>query len=357
MLKTDVAIVGAGPAGLSAAIKAASFGADVIILERDKWLGGQLVKQTHSFFGSKNEYAGIRGIDIANIFADELEKMENVQIMLETPALGYYEDNILTAYSPQGKMLKIKPNTLIFATGAMEKMIPFENNDLPGIYGAGAVQTLMNVYGVVPGENVLMIGAGNIGLIVSYQLVQAGVDVAAIVEALPEIGGYWVHASKVRRMGIPILTNHSIIKALGKEQVQGAVVAQIDEKWQPVKETAREFQVDTICLSVGLSPLIELLWQSGCHIVYSKELGGYVPILNEDLETTVPGIYVAGDASGIEEATSAIIEGHLTGCAAAKKVGYEVPKEEFIKARKGLESLRAGPVSQHIRKGLSLIRR
>ncbi len=356
MRQTDLAIIGAGPAGLAAALEASRAGARVILLERDDWLGGQLVKQTHQFFGSKNEFAGMRGVDIATHFSEQIEKDENIQVFTGATALGFYEDGVLTA-ACAGRMIKIKPRTLLVASGAMEKMIPFENNDLPGVYGAGAVQTLMNVYGVAPGKKVLMVGAGNIGLIVSYQLIQAGIEVEAIIEGASHVGGYWVHASKIRRMGVPILTNHTILKARGQEKVEGALITRIDENWQPVPGEEREVSVDTVCLAVGLSPLAELLWQAGCEMEFSPQLGGYVPIRDSNLETTEEGIYIAGDVAGIEEATSAILEGQLAGISAARKMDYRIEEEKVEEIKANLETLRAGPVGEHIRQGLANVER
>jgi sarcosine oxidase, subunit alpha len=148
---------------------------------------------------------------------------------------------------------------MIIATGASEKFLGFPNNDLPGIYGAGAVQTLMNVYGVKPGNNVLMVGAGNIGLIVSYQLMQAGVNVEGIVEAAPRIGGYLVHASKIRRMGVPIYTSHTVKEAHGTDTLTGATIIQLDETWQPIPGTEKEW-----ILMFCASPLVCLLCQNCC---------------------------------------------------------------------------------------------
>lgn len=354
MIKTDIAVVGGGPAGLSAALTAAELGAQVLLVEQHDELGGQLVKQTHMFFGSERQHAGIRGIDIAKLLVQQAVQHPRVEIMTRTVALGYYPDGVLAVERNDSDFLKIHPKRLIAATGAAERMLAFPNNDLPGVYGAGAVQTLMNVYGVRPGERVLMVGAGNIGLIVSYQLLQAGVDVAAILDAAPKIGGYLVHAAKVRRMGVPILTSHTIIEALGEEQVEGAVIAKLDESWQVIPGTEQRLQVDTICLAVGLTPLTELLWQAGCRTSYVPELGGHVAIRNENLETTVKGIYVAGDLAGVEEASSAMVEGRLAGASAAESLGYAPDQAHKIKlqAQRELEQLRSGPMGEKIRTGL-----
>ena len=124
----------------------------------------------------------------------------------------------------------------------------------------------MNVHGVKPGDRVLMVGSGNIGLIVSYQLIQAHVEVVALVEAAGCIGGYLVHAAKLRRAGVPILTSHTIVRALGEETVCGAVVAQVDQSWQVKPGSEREVACDVICLAVGLTPLVDMMWQAGCEM-------------------------------------------------------------------------------------------
>ncbi|HZK29454.1 MAG TPA: FAD-dependent oxidoreductase, partial [Clostridia bacterium] len=277
MYEPDIAVIGGGPAGLMAAATAARAGATVLLLERDGHLGGQLVKQTHKFFGSDKQHASTRGIKIAKILSDELALLpDRVTVWTGATVLGLYEDGMVTV-DHEGAYRKIRPGRIIVATGASEKYLSFPNNDLPGIYGAGAVQTLMNVYGVRPGKRVLMIGAGNIGLIVSYQLLQAGVEVAAIVEGLPTIGGYLVHASKIRRAGVPILTSHTIVRADGSHCVESALIAKVDRSWNIVPGTIHKIDCDVICVSVGLSPLAELLWQAGCDMPYIKELGGHVP--------------------------------------------------------------------------------
>ncbi|MCL5780672.1 MAG: NAD(P)/FAD-dependent oxidoreductase [Firmicutes bacterium] len=354
MKHTEIAIVGGGPAGLAAALKAAKLGARVLLIDRNDYLGGQLIKQTHRFFGSKEQRASERGIDIVRELAGEVTANENIQVMTEATALGYYEDGVLLV-EQHNKISAIKPNRLIIATGGAEKTLLFPNNDLPGVYGAGAVQTLVNVFGVKPGKKVLMVGAGNIGVIVSYQLLQAGVEVAAIIEAAPRIGAYWVHAAKVVRAGVPIHTRHTIQRAHGEKEVTGATVVQLDDNWQPVPGTQKEIDADVICLSVGLTPLTELLWQAGCKMVFVPELGGNVPLRNEHLETSVPGIYVAGDVAGIEEASAAMMEGALAGLNAAAGLGYTSESLEadlqYVLAQ--LEGLRSGPVGEKIRKGLA----
>lgn len=350
----EILIIGGGPAGLCAAAAAASLGAEVLICERDSRPGGQLVKQTHKFFGSEKQYAGDRGIYIGQMLVEQAAQNPHISILTDATVLGIYEDGVVTVLH-EGKHKKFKPEKIIVTTGASEKFLAFPGNDLPGIYGAGAVQTLMNVAGVKPAERVLMVGAGNIGLIVSYQLLQAGVEVAAIVEAAPKIGGYLVHASKIRRAGVPILTGHTVKEAFGDGKLEGVVIAQVDERFQPIPGTEETIACDTLCLAVGLTPLTELCWQAGCEMAFVRELSGHVPLVDGNLETTVPGIYAAGDVSGIEEASSAMVEGRLAGYAAAQSLGHEPQKAQALKeeAAAELAELRSGPAGERIRSGLA----
>ncbi|QOX61892.1 FAD-dependent oxidoreductase [Anoxybacterium hadale] len=353
---SDILIVGGGPAGMSAALAAADEGVRITIMDRWDELGGQLIKQTHRFFGSEKEHAGTRGIEIVKILREDIAKNPLIEVKCNTDVLGIYSDRVI-AYEEDRLYHRMTADKIIICTGAAEKMLQFENNDLPGVYGAGAVQTLMNVYGIQPGQKVLMIGAGNIGLIVTYQLLQAGVDVAAIVEAAPVIGGYKVHASKVRRLGVPIYTKTTVKTALGDKYVTGAVLADVDDKFEIIPGTEREIEVDTICLSVGLAPLGELISQAGAEIRYIPQLGGFIPKRSESMETSAPGIYVAGDVSCIEEATAAMIEGSIAGLSAAIATGMNRPeaiekRDEYIEE---LRVLRSGNTGKKIRDGLAML--
>jgi len=354
--ETDIAIIGGGPAGLSAAIYAASLGARVTLVDDGLELGGQLIKQTHKFFGSEKQFAGIRGIEIAKKMIQDIKEYDNVEVIANATVTGYYEDDVITiVQGVNGDIFKkLKANRIILATGASENMLPFVNNDLPGVYGAGAVQTLMNLYGVVPGNNILMIGAGNIGLIVSYQLLQAGIKVEAIVEALPRIGGYLVHASKIRRLGVPIYTSHTLKEVYGTDCVEKVVISEINKNFEFIPGTEKELKVDTVCLAVGLSPLSDLLWQAGCQMEYIPELCGYVALRDDNMKTTKDKIYIAGDVAGIEEASSAMLEGQIAGLNAAVSLGYKCDnyKKQDEKLKAELKELRDNPLSEKIKIGI-----
>lgn len=344
MRQMELAIIGAGPAGLSAAIEAAKAGVQVLLSDENQKAGGQLFKQIHKFFGSHAHQAGVRGIDIGNNLLNEV-KESGIEVLLDAVVWGIFKtDTLCITYN--GKNIMVKAKKILLATGATENVLAFPGWTLAGVMGAGAIQTMINVHRVLPGKRVLMVGSGNVGLIVGYQLLQAGAEVKAIVEAMPRVGGYAVHASKVRKCGVPILTSTTIKEAVGKEKVEKAVLINLDKNFKQIAGTEQQLEVDVICLAVGLSPLSELAWMAGCEFADVPELGGFLPIHNENMETTVAGIYVAGDLAGIEEASTAIEEGRLAGIAIAQSLGLinsaeAKEKKQVILDRS--EQLRDGP--------------
>src|SRR5208337_422679 len=182
-VEADVVVIGGGPAGLTATLEAAKRCGKVILLDDKKMLGGQLVKQTHRFFGDARHYAGMRGTRIAEKLTKQIGELKNITPYIGASVFGIYSKRTVVAVQGN-RLLKIRAGKIILATGAYERTLVFENNDLPGVYGAGGVQTLMNTYAIRPGMRALVVGSGNVGLILSYQLLQSGVNVVAIVEAL-----------------------------------------------------------------------------------------------------------------------------------------------------------------------------
>ncbi len=341
MKRYDLIVIGAGPAGLSAAIEAAKRGLSVIVFDENAKPGGQLFKQIHKFFGSKEHKAKIRGFQIGEELLKEASDC-GVEVMLNAIVIGLYLDKEITVKLEE-EITHFKGDTVIVATGASENMITFEGWTLPGVIGAGAAQTMMNLHRVKPGKRILMLGSGNVGLVVSFQLLQAGCEVVALVDAAPKVGGYGVHAAKVARCGVPFYLSHTIIKAEGQEAVTGVTIGEVDQSWNIIPGTEKHFDVDTICLAVGLSPMSQLCKMAGCQMKNSPT--GYVPECDEAGATSVAGIYVAGDVSGIEEASSAMIEGRIAGIAAAEFLGYiskEEAKERISSLKKALLSLREG---------------
>lgn len=343
MKRYDLIVVGAGPAGLSAAIEAARRGLHVVVFDENEKPGGQLFKQIHKFFGSKEHKAKIRGFVIGQQLLQEASEL-GVNVVLNATVVGLYMDKEVVV-KIQEEVHHVKGDAILVAAGASENMVTFDGWTLPGVIGAGAAQTMMNLHGIKPGNKVLMLGSGNVGLVVSFQLLQAGCQVAALVDAAPRVGGYGVHAAKVARCGVPFYLSHTIVKAEGTEAVEGVTIAEIDDKFQFIPGTEKHFEVDTICLAVGLSPMSQLLKMAGCEMEDNPRKGGQVPICNEYGETSVKGIFVAGDVSGIEEASSAMIEGRMAGIAVSYSLGFigqQELSEKMVENQNALKGLRQG---------------
>ena len=341
VLKKELIVVGAGPAGLSAAIEAAKNGVKVTVFDENAAPGGQLFKQIHKFFGSKEHKAKIRGFRIGQDLLKEAEEA-GVEVVLNATVIGLYPEKEVLVQ--QGDEVKhYKGDAVLVATGAAENMVNFRGWTLPGVIGAGAAQTMMNLHHIKPGNRILMLGTGNVGLVVSFQLMQAGCEVVALADAAPRIGGYGVHAAKVARTGVPFFLSHTIKEVEGKDCVTGVTIAQVDDHFQFIPGTEKHFDVDTVCVAVGLSPMAQLLKMDGIEMDTST--GGFVPKCDETGATSIPGIYAAGDVAGIEEASSAMIEGRMSGAAIAEFLGYTDSasrEKREAELEKSLDSLRQG---------------
>lgn len=343
MERFDLIVVGAGPSGLSAAIEAAKRGLKAVVFDENAKPGGQLFKQIHKFFGSREHKARIRGFKIGEQLLQEADRA-GVKVILNATVIGLYQDKEIVVRM-QDEVLHYKGDAVIVATGASENVVTFEGWTLPGVIGAGAAQTMMNIQGVRPGKRILMLGSGNVGLVVSYQLEQCGCEVVALVDAAPKIGGYGVHAAKVARLGVPFYLSHTIVKAEGTDCVTGVTIAEVDSNFKFIEGSEKHFDVDTICLAVGLSPMSQLLKMAGCKMDDNPKKGGQVPICNDYGETSVKGIYVAGDVSGIEEASSAMIEGRIAGIAVSSYLGFigaDELSDKYDELMAALDGLRQG---------------
>jgi thioredoxin reductase/Fe-S-cluster-containing hydrogenase component 2/bacterioferritin-associated ferredoxin len=197
----------------------------------------------------------------------------------------------------------IKPQVILAAAGAREKSLAFRGNTLPGVYGAGAFQTLVNRDLVAAAKRLFIVGGGNVGLIAGYHALQASIQVVGLVEALPECGGYKVHKDKLARMGVPIYTSHTILSANGTEQVESVTIAQVDRQFKPIPGTEQSFACDTVLIAVGLDPVDEF---------YRKA---------QQFDMTV---FAAGDAEEIAEASAAMFSGRIKGLEVARALGHDV---------------------------------
>jgi thioredoxin reductase len=324
MYEVELAIVGAGPAGLSAAIEAAKAGVKALLIDENQRPGGQLFKQIHKFFGSHAHKAGTRGMKIGEELLAEAQALD-MEVWLGSEVWGLENGHDLWVVKDGKEDRSVRAQKIVLATGATENAVTFPGWTLPGVMGAGAAQTMINVHRVLPGRRAVTLGSGNVGVIVSYQLLQAGMEVAAVVEAAPALGGYGVHTAKVRRAGIPFYVSHTIKRALGENRVDKVELVRLDEAFRQIPGTEFFLDADTVCLAAGLTPLTELAWLAGCQFQFVPALGGHLPIHNHEMRTTQPDIYVAGDISGIEEASTAMEEGKLAGVSAAAALKHISP--------------------------------
>lgn len=354
MLERDVVVVGAGPAGLAASIEAAKAGADVLLVDLNIKPGGQLFKQIHKFFGSSAHRSGTRGFDIGKILLKEAEEA-GVEIWLQSTVIGAFPGNLIAIEKgidgESKEVITLKSKKLIIATGASENVVRFKGWTTPGVMGAGAAQTMINVNHVKPGKKIVMVGSGNVGLIVSYQLMQAGCDVVALIEAAPKIGGYAVHAAKIRRAGVPIYTQHTVVEAIPGEDgtVCKVVIAKVDDKFQPIPGTEETIEADTVAIGAGLKPATDMAKLEKCQLTFNGPFGGFIPLHNDKMETSRSGVYVAGDATGVEEANTALEEGRIAGISAVESLGLISSTEaerKRIEIWKRLEALRMGPFGE-----------
>jgi len=326
-MKTPVLVIGGGPAGMSAALELAKHGVHVVLADDKTMLGGKLTLQTHNFFGSCADcWAGKRGTDIAEILEKEIETHgpDMIDVWLRSSAVGVFSDRKVGIVR-NGEYVLVEPDLLLIATGAREKALAFQGCSLPGVFGAGAFQTLVNRDLVRASENLFICGGGNVGLISAYHALQAGINVKGLVEALPECGGYRVHLDKIRRLGVPVYTSHTVLRADGGTQLESVTICEVDSGFKPVSGTEKTFDVDTLLIAVGLSPVDELYTQA-------RKYG--------------MNVFAAGDAETIAEASAAMMNGRIRGREMAQQAG----KEPLIPGEwEGLtETLRSKPVQRDI---------
>jgi len=321
-VECDVLIIGGGPAGLSAATELGKHNVNTLLIDDKNALGGKLVLQTHKFFGSEEDSrAGTRGHEIGKILAEELKQYSSVRTWVNSTALFVFSDKKVGVLK-DGVYKLVIPKRILNAAGAREKFLRFPGNKLARIYGAGAFQTLVNRDLVRPTQRLFIVGGGNVGLIAGYHALQAGIEVVGLAEAMPACGGYKVHADKLRRLGVPIYTSHSILCANGEETVESVTITKVDEHFNAIEGTEKSFSCDTILIAVGLDSLSEFALQA--------EMAG-IPVDS------------AGDALEIAEASSAMFNGKIAGLKIAKTMKgdsvEDIPESWYTKA----EVLKAHP--------------
>ncbi len=314
--RTTVAIIGAGPAGLAAREELNKHGILNLVIDNNDKIGGQFLMQTHQFFFFEKEkkFGGMRGFDIAKTLAGD----DHSGIFLNSTVWDILEGNRIAVKNIRtDEIYYVDSEYLIVATGAVPFMPTFENDDLPGVYTAAVVQKMMNNELTLLGKNVLTVGAGNIGYLTSYQLMQAGARVKAILEAQAFEGGFPVQANRVRRLGIPVLTSHILLKAIPNENhdgIIGAVVAEC-KNFKPVPGTEKIIAgIDAINICTGLVCDDQLMIKG--NEIFGRKCFG------------------AGDSIRIGEGTSAVLRGKQVAFEILQEMGEQFDYDEYLSLSK-----------------------
>jgi sarcosine oxidase subunit alpha len=305
-LSTDVAVVGGGPAGMSAAIAAAERGARVLLFEENSWLGGHL-----RYSAGANEKAN--NATLTELEGDLTRHEGQVRIFKDACVLSWYEDNWLSAV--QGtRLYKIRAQSVIFASGAYEQPLVFDNNDLPGVMLGSAVRRLLDLYAVAPGQKAVVVTANDDGWAVAADLQGAGLDVVAVTDL--RAAGPDEIVEQVREAGADIYWRHTIIAAEGSDSVNGAIVAPLNEDRQVDKLASKSLDCDLVAVSVGWAPANGLIYQAGGQLAYDEIRAEFLP------EALPDDVFVAGRVNGAQSVNNQLEEGRLAGQQAAAYLGF-----------------------------------
>ena len=308
MTKKDIVIIGGGPAGLAAALAAKTEGAEsILILERDKELGGILNQCIHNGFGLHTFQEELTGPEYAARFIQRVEE-QKIEYRLNTMVMDISPEKVVTAMSREDGMYQIQAKSVILAMGCRER--PRGTLNIPGyrpagIYSAGTAQRLVNREGFMPGKKVVILGSGDIGLIMARRMTLEGAEVKVVAELMPYSGGLKRNIVQcLDDFGIPLKLSHTVVDIKGKERVEGITLAQVDENRRPIPGTEEFYECDTLLLSVGLIPENELSGQAGVEL--SSVTSG--PVVNESLETNVEGIFACGNVLHVHDLVDFVSE-------------------------------------------------
>ena len=308
MTKRDIVIIGGGPAGLAAALAAKAEGAEsILILERDKELGGILNQCIHNGFGLHTFQEELTGPEYAARFIQRVEE-QKIEYRLNTMVMDISPEKVVTAMSREDGMYQIQAKSVILAMGCRER--PRGALNIPGyrpagIYSAGTAQRLVNREGFMPGKKVVILGSGDIGLIMARRMTLEGAEVKVVAELMPYSGGLKRNIVQcLDDFGIPLKLSHTVVDIKGKERVEGITLAQVDENRRPIPGTEEFYDCDTLLLSVGLIPENELSGQAGVEL--SNVTSG--PVVNESLETNVEGIFACGNVLHVHDLVDFVSE-------------------------------------------------
>ncbi len=337
MLNVDLVVIGGGPAGMAAALSAYKNGIkDVMLIERDMELGGILPQCIHDGFGNFIFGKMLAGPEYAQYYINELEKTK-ISIKLNTMVLEINSNKRIVAVSPEDGLLEIEARAVILAMGCRERtrpqiLIPGERP--AGIYTAGLAQRYINIEGVMPGKKIVVLGSGDVGLIMARRFTLEGAEVEGVYEIMPTPGGLTRNVVQcLEDYGIPLHLSHTVVDIKGEKRVEGVVVAKVDSNMNPIKGTEKLVPCDTVILSVGLIPENELSKKAGVDM--DQRTGG--PVVNERMETSVLGIFACGNVVHVYDLVDDVSDaGEGAGKGAAEYIRGEIKKREKpLKVRNG----------------------
>ncbi len=321
MRDVELVIVGGGPAGMCAAVSAYNAGVkDILVLERDSNLGGILQQCIHNGFGLHRFKEELTGPEYASRCEESLRELP-VKIQCDTMVTDISKEKIITAVSSENGIEKIRAKAVILAMGCRER--PRGALNIPGtrpagIFSAGTAQKYVNMMGYMPGKSVVILGSGDIGLIMARRMTLEGAKVKAVCEVMPYSGGLARNIQQcLNDFDIPLLLSHTVTKIHGNERVTGVTVSEVDEKMKPVKGTEKYFECDTLLLSVGLVPENELSKSAGLEMD-SVTRGCFV---DQNRETDIPGIFACGNVLHVHDLADFVSEeGEIAGKSAAEYI-------------------------------------
>ncbi len=340
MINRNLVIIGGGPAGLAAAKSAYDNGErDILILERENVLGGILNQCIHNGFGLHTFKEELTGPEYAKRYIDEVEK-RGIEYKLETTVLKVGTDKVVTAVNERDGLMKIQAKAIIFACGCRERPrggINVAGSRCAGIFSAGTAQKLINIDGYMPGKEVVILGSGDIGLIMARRMTFEGAKVKAVVELMPYSSGLNRNIVQcVKDFDIPLMFSHTVVDIKGEGRVTGVVIAQVDDKLQPIMSTAKEISCDTLLLSIGLIPQNELA--TGANVTLSPITGGAV--VDENMMTSVDGVFECGNVLHVHDLVDFVSkESEDAGRSAAEFIKTGSVDRNYVETR-GVDGVR-----------------
>jgi sarcosine oxidase alpha subunit len=336
-MRYDLVVIGGGPGGLAAAIEARNNGVEnILVIERDKELGGILQQCIHNGFGLHEFKEELTGPEYAERFIKKL-KEKNIEYKLDTMVLEVTPEKIVHAINTVDGYMMIEAKAIVLAMGCRERTrgaISIPGERPAGVFTAGTAQRFINMEGYMVGKKVLILGSGDIGLIMARRMTLEGAEVQAVVELMPFSGGLARNIAQcLNDYNIPLYLSHTVVDIKGKERVEGVTIAKVDENRRPIPGTEIEYECDTLLLSVGLIPENDISRKTG--IVIDRRTSG--PVVNEMMETSIPGIFACGNVVHVHDLVDFVsAEARKAGKAAAKFVKDEVQNGEYIELKNGV---------------------